>query len=167
VLEKEHDLGELYREIILDHYRSPRGQKEITDPDIVNEGQNPVCGDEIEMKVRMKGDIVDDLGIHCAGCAISVASGSMLSEIAKGKSIPELKKIAAAIKAMLTGGEVDKEIDLGELSDVEVLEGVRQFPVRVKCALLAWVTLIEGLERYENGQSGSEAATTDDRSAVD
>jgi nitrogen fixation NifU-like protein len=163
LLERDHDLGELYREIILDHYRSPRGRHKVDDPDIVNEGQNPVCGDEIELRVRMNGDVIDDLGLHCAGCAISVASGSMLAEIAKGKTISELKQIAAAIKGMLTDGEIPEDVDLGEHSDIEVLEGVRQFPVRIKCALLSWVTLVEGLERYERGDSSSsDVATTEE-----
>lgn len=159
----EQDLSELYRDIILDHYRSPRGRHEVKDPDIVNEGQNPVCGDEIELHVRMNGDVVDDLGLHCAGCAISVASGSMLAEIAKGKTIAELREIAAAVKALLTTGDVSEEIDLGELSDIEVLEGVRQFPVRIKCALLSWVTLVEGLERYEKGATDVEPSTTEEK----
>ncbi len=148
----EQQLDELYRDIILDHYRSPRGRKEIEDPDIVHEGLNPSCGDEIEMKVKMDGDRVARMGIHCAGCAISVASGSMLAEIAEGKTISELKQIAAAIKAMLTGDEgaeeLAEEVHLEDLSDLEVLEGVKQFPVRIKCALLSWVTLVEGLEEY-------------------
>ncbi|MFH0882692.1 MAG: SUF system NifU family Fe-S cluster assembly protein [bacterium] len=162
MLEKEHELGELYRDIILDHYRSPRGRREVDNPDIINEGQNPVCGDEVEMRVRMNGDVIEDLGVHCVGCAISVASGSMLAEIARGKSISELKQIASAIKQMLTNGEPSDAVDLSELSDLEVLEGVRNFPVRIKCALLAWVTLIEGLERYENGKNENHVSTTEE-----
>lgn len=155
----DHQLDEMYRDIILDHYRSPRGRKEVADPTVVNEGMNPSCGDEIELKVRLTGDKVEELGLHCAGCAISVASGSMLSEIAEGRTIGELKRIAAAVKGMLTTGEVPEDVDLDELSDIEVLEGVRQFPVRIKCALLAWVTLIEGLERYENGDTVGTSTT--------
>lgn len=162
MLEKEHELGELYRDIILDHYRSPRGRHDVDHPDIVNEGQNPVCGDEIEMSVRMNGDVIEDLGVHCVGCAISVASGSMLAEVARGKTIAELKQIAAAVKQMLTSGEHSDEVDLGSLSDLEVLEGVRNFPVRVKCALLAWVTLVEGLERYEHGEDNEHVSTTEE-----
>ena len=162
VLEKENELGELYRDIILDHYRSPRGRHEVDHPNIVNEGQNPVCGDDIEMSIRMKGDVVEDLGVHCVGCAISVASGSMLAEVARGKTIAELKQIAAAVKLMLTSGEHSEKVDLGSLSDLEVLEGVKNFPVRVKCALLAWVTLVEGLERYEKGEEGKKPSTTEE-----
>ncbi len=161
MLEKENDLGELYREIILDHYRSPRGHKHVDHPDIVNKGQNPVCGDEIEMHVRMREDVIEDLGVYCTGCAISVASGSMLAEVAKGKSISELKTIAGAIKQMLTTGETDGSVKLSELSDLEVLEGVRDFPVRIKCALLAWVTLVEGLEQYQNGEPEPRVSSTE------
>lgn len=157
----DHQLDEMYRDIILDHYRSPRGRKDVEDPTVVNEGMNPSCGDEIEMKVRLKGDTVEELGVHCAGCAISVASGSMLSEIAEGRTISELKTIAAAVKGMLTTGEMPEEVDLESLSDIEVLEGVRQFPVRIKCALLAWVTLVEGLDRYEKGEPADGTTTTE------
>ena len=157
----DHQLDEMYRDIILDHYRSPRGRKDVENPNVVNEGMNPSCGDEIEMKVRLKGDTIEELGVHCAGCAISVASGSMLSEIAEGRTISELKIIAAAVKGMLTTGEIPEDVDLDSLSDLEVLEGVRQFPVRIKCALLAWVTLVEGLERYEKGEEAGSSTTED------
>lgn len=146
---QDQQLDEMYRDIILDHYRSPRGRKEIDNPDIVNEGMNPSCGDEIEMKVKLNGDVVEQLGVHCAGCAISVASGSMLSEIAEGKTISELKKIAEAIKSLLTDGEITEDMDVDEYGDIGVLEGVKKFPVRIKCALLAWVTLVEGLEKQQ------------------
>ena len=166
MLERENELGELYRDIILDHYRFPRGHKDVDHPNIVNEGQNPVCGDDIEMSIRMNGDVVEDLGVHCVGCAISVASGSMLAEVARGKTIAELKQIAAAVKQMLTTGEHSDDVDLGSLSDLEVLEGVRNFPVRVKCALLAWVTLVEGLERYENGENSDHVSTTEENKSA-
>jgi nitrogen fixation NifU-like protein len=152
---QDHQLDEMYRDIILDHYRSPRGKKEVDNPDIVNEGMNPSCGDEIEMKVKLNGDVVEELGVHCAGCAISVASGSMLSEIAEGKTISELKEIASAVKGLLTNGEFPEELDLDEYGDIGVLEGVKKFPVRIKCALLAWVTLVEGLERQKGEQAQS------------
>ena len=87
----------------------------------------------------------------CAGCAVSVASGSMLSEIVEGKTIEEVKEIARQVKVLLTDDAND--IDLSALGDIEVLQGVRKFPVRIKCALLAWVTLIEGLESWQQSKS--------------
>lgn len=155
-------LSEMYRDIILDHYRSPRGRKDVDDPDIVNEGMNPSCGDEVELKVKLQGDRVEKLGLHCAGCAISVASGSMMAEIAEGRTITELKEIAAAVKGLLTTGEVPDDVELDELSDLDVLEGVKQFPVRIKCALLSWVTLIEGLERYQRGEEVEGITSTEE-----
>lgn len=151
------NLDSLYRDIIMEHYKYPRGKKKLEKADVTTEGKNPVCGDEIEMKLRFIGNKIDDISIECLGCAISVASGSMLADTIKGKSLEEARKIAAAIKAVLKGEKPDGEFDLG---DLEALEGVKKFPVRIKCALLSWTTLIEGLENYENGKKG-EVATTE------
>jgi len=122
------NLDDLYRDIIMDHYKYPRGKKRLDEADVTSEGKNPVCGDEIEMMLKLKGDKIDDVSIECLGCAISVASGSMLADTIRGKSISEVKKIAAAI-------------------------------VRIKCALLSWTTLMEGLENWENGKKSSVAST--------
>jgi len=149
-------LDALYRDIIMDHFKYPRGTAKLTDPDIGNEGKNPTCGDEIQVAVKLDGEMVEDIFVGCKGCAISVASASMLSEIIKGKSVPEVKHIASIIKAMLKGEELKEQIDLG---DLEALRGVKNFPVRIKCALLAWTTLIEGLEAYENRRRASVITT--------
>jgi nitrogen fixation NifU-like protein len=142
-------LSELYRDILMEHYRYPRGKKELPRADLTNEGHNPTCGDEIEIKVNFDGDKVRDVSVNCVGCAISVASGSMLAEIIEGKSITEVKKIAKVVKALLKGEEITEKIDLG---DLEALKGVNKFPVRIKCALLSWTTLINALEARETGQ---------------
>lgn len=142
------NLNEMYRDIIMDHYRDPRGRKDINNADVANEGKNVSCGDEIDVKLKLDGDIVEDVGVHCAGCAISVASGSILSEVVEGKSISEIKNIAAAVRSMLTGEE-ELDDDNEDFGDLSVLEGVKQFPVRIKCALLAWTTLVEGLDNYQ------------------
>jgi len=99
---------------------------------------------------------VKDIYVSCMGCAISVASGSMLAEIIKGKSLDEVKKIANMIKSMLKGEEISKEIDLG---DLEALRGVRKFPVRIKCALLSWTTLIDAVMAKEARQKTSASST--------
>ena len=132
-------LDDMYRDIILDHYRSPRGKKPIDKKDITSDGHNPSCGDEITLSAQVDGDTVEDVYVDCKGCAISIASGSMLAEAVKGRSIEEVRKIAQAVRKILKGEE-DAELP-EELEDIESLRGVRQFPVRVKCALLAWVTL--------------------------
>ncbi len=150
-------LDDMYREIILDHYRSPRGKKPIESADISSDGQNPSCGDEISLEVKMDQGVLKDVHVNCRGCAISVASGSMLAETVKGKSFEEVKRIAEIVRKMLKGETLEVDEDLGDLGS---LRGVRQFPVRVKCALLAWVTLVEGLKNYENGTPGKRSSAT-------
>jgi nitrogen fixation NifU-like protein len=140
-------LDDLYREIIMDHYHSPRGAKKLDEPDIKNEGTNPSCGDEIEVALKVDDHTIGDVSVACKGCAISVASGSMLAEAIKGKSLDEVKRIAATVKEMLKGHDVKLDGDLG---DIEVLKNINKFPVRVKCALLSWTTLIDCLEALEN-----------------
>ncbi len=94
-------LDDLYRDILMEHYRFPRGKHPLAHEDIHNEGQNPSCGDEIELALELDGEKVKNVYVSCMGCAISVASGSMLAEVTKGKTLEEIKKIAATIKAML------------------------------------------------------------------
>jgi len=149
-------LSDLYRDIIMEHYRFPRGHRLIEHPDIANQGQNPVCGDEIEIKVKMDGDIVEKLSVNCVGCAISVASGSMLAEIIEGKTISEVKQIAEVVKKILKGDEIDDDTDLG---DLEALKGVKKFPVRIKCALLSWTTLVNAIEASETGKKTEVTST--------
>ncbi len=153
-----HSLDDMYREIILDHYRSPRGKKPVDHADITSNGHNPSCGDEISMEVEMDHGVLKDVHVNCRGCAISVASGSMLAEVVKGRSFDDVKRIAESVRKMLKGEDVELPSDIG---DIDALQGVRQFPVRVKCALLAWVTLVEGLKQYEAGQGDrtAEAST--------
>jgi len=148
-------LDDMYRDIILDHYRSPRGSTPLQMADFSTNGHNPSCGDELKLAVKIDDDIVKDIYIDCKGCAISTASGSMLAEVLVGKTVEEARKIATIVRGMLKGEDVDIPDDLG---DIDSLEGVKQFPVRIKCALLAWVTFMEGLKNYESGSS--EAATT-------
>ncbi len=150
------NLDELYRDIIMDHYRYPRGKKTIEDGDLKNEGKNPICGDEIEVVLKLNGDQVEDISVECMGCAISVASGSMLVDAIRGKSIKEVKKIAKAVKSILKGEGTNGDFELG---DLEALEGVNKFPVRIKCALLSWTTLVEGIKNWENGKGGKVVTT--------
>jgi len=150
------NLDDLYRDIILDHYKYPRGKKKIKRADVKNEGKNPVCGDEIELSVKIHDKKIEDISVDCIGCAISVASGSMLADALKGKSIEEVKRIAKEVKALLKGEITEAEADLGDLN---ALEGVKKFPIRVKCALLSWTTLIDGLEAWENNGSSKKSTT--------
>jgi nitrogen fixation NifU-like protein len=150
-------LADLYRDIIMDHYRYPRGRKQLENADLMNEGQNPVCGDEIAVSLKLIDGKVDDVAVECVGCAISVASGSMLADVVRGKTLMEVKLIATAVRTLLKGEPPPADIDLG---DLEALAGVKNFPVRIKCALLSWTTLVNGIEAMEKGWE-AKATTTE------
>jgi nitrogen fixation NifU-like protein len=148
-----NQLDDMYRDVILDHYKAPRGAQPLPMADITSDGSNPSCGDELTLQVKMDNGVVKDIHIACRGCAISVASGSMLAEIVKGRPLAEVKVIAELVRKMLKG-EGDVEIP-EEFEDLDALQGVKKFPVRIKCALLAWVTFIEGIRNYENDSADS------------
>lgn len=150
-------LDQLYRELILDHYRRPRGAEPVPSPDRRAEGQNPLCGDECSVALRLDGDRVARVGFRGRGCSISVASGSMMAQEAPGKSLEELRRLHRAVRDLLQGKGAPPGVDLG---DMEALEGVAQFPVRVKCALLPWSTLLEALDCP--GGAGGAPATTEE-----
>jgi len=146
--QQELELDELYRELILDHYKHPRHNEPLPDADVVAEGYNPLCGDEIEMQLTFDGDELSGIGITGRGCAISRASGSMMSELVMGKSIGEIRRLTDEFKEMMTNADAPAPEDLG---DLEALQGVAKFAVRVKCATLAWHTLADGIEQHEKG----------------
>ena len=152
------ELDSLYREVVLDHYRCPRGKKVIVDPDVENLGLNPVCGDECRVALKMKDGRILDAAILSRGCAISVASGSILAELLIGKSPEEVDRLLQAFRVILHGGKPPPDLDLG---DLDALSGVKELPVRVKCALLAWTTLSDALKRpgKEGGQPPSPSST--------
>ena len=150
-------LEDLYREIILDHYRNPRNRGELeTPPALRVEGFNPLCGDEIVLYLDFDTDGgVADIRISGQGCSISQSSASMMSAAVKGKSVAEIDELTRAFKAMMSihentleGAETTEAIDAPEvkLGDLEALRGVVKFPVRIKCATLAWNTLAQGIE---------------------
>ena len=144
----EVELDELYREVILDHYRNPRNRKPVEGADIEREGFNPFCGDDIVLQVRMAdGDHIEDIGFHGQGCSISQASASMLTDLVKGKTLKDAQEIMEMFRAIMRGNEPSEE-ELERLGDLEALQGVRKFPMRIKCALLAWSALEEGIEEY-------------------
>jgi nitrogen fixation protein NifU and related proteins len=150
-------LEDLYREIILDHYRNPRNRGELPVPPSTRvEGFNPLCGDEIVVYLDVEGDVVRDVRIGGQGCSISQSSASMMSSAVKGKTLDEVKALSRAFKAMMSiheqsldgNGADDPADDLDEvkLGDLEALRGVVKFPVRIKCATLSWNTLLQGLD---------------------
>ncbi len=154
-------LEDLYREIILDHYRSPRNRGELESPPAIRtEGFNPLCGDEIVVYIEVNDGTVSDVKIGGQGCSISQSSASMMSAAVKGKSVDQARALIRAFKAMMSIHERSLDADgkeTGEaevvapdpdvkLGDLEALQGVVKFPVRIKCATLSWNTLAQGLD---------------------
>ena len=136
-----NDLGDLYQEIILDHYKKPRNAGRIDQPSCSAAGDNPLCGDKISVTVKKSGDRIEDIRWNGAGCAISTASASLMSEAVKGKTLREFEGLFDRFHAMVTGTGGSEGLD-----KLEVFSGVSEFPVRVKCASLAWHTLKAALE---------------------
>ena len=145
-------LEDLYREIILDHYRTPRNRGELPPPASHAVGHNPLCGDEIDVYLQVDGDTVTDVKVGGQGCSISQSSASMMSQAVKGRSVAQVRALVRRFKGMMSieepdgDGAADVEIKLG---DLEALQGVVKFPVRIKCATLAWNTLLEALAEAE------------------
>jgi len=142
------DLQELYQEVVLDHNRRPRNFKR---PDHVNrtaEGFNPLCGDQVNVYLNVEDDVITDVGFEGVGCAISKASTSMMTESVKGRTTAEAEEIFSAFRAMVTG-KADGASDVELLGDLEVFQGVSQYPARIKCATLSWHALQAALDSSE------------------
>jgi nitrogen fixation NifU-like protein len=156
-------LEDLYREIILDHYRSPRNRGDLPVPPAHKvEGFNPLCGDEVVLYIDVdpETDTVRDVKIAGQGCSISQASTSMMSAAVKGKSLEETRQLIRAFKALMSihesklegesdGSDLQAELEGVRLGDLEALQGVVKFPVRIKCATLAWNTLQQALDEAQ------------------
>ena len=136
------EIGALYQEMILDHYRRPRNKGTLEKPDASVEMKNPLCGDEITLQVAFDGDSVCDLRFSGRGCSISQASASMMTQLVKGKSPEEIEAIRTQFRDLMLGNASADESQLGSL---RALSGVARFPARVKCALLAWNALERAL----------------------
>jgi nitrogen fixation NifU-like protein len=168
-------LEDLYREIILDHYRSPRNRGELESPPAYRvEGFNPLCGDEIVVTLIVEGDVVSDIKIAGTGCSISQSSASLMSAAVKGKPVAEVRDLIRTFKGMMSihestlpsangsasgdgsGSAVELDvvepeiIDVDALGELAALQGVVKFPVRIKCATLSWNTLAQGLDESES-----------------
>jgi len=156
-------LEDLYREIILDHYRNPRNRGELSSPPATRvEGFNPLCGDEIVLYLDVEDGVVKDIRIGGQGCSISQSSASMMSSAVKGRTLDEIRALSRAFKGMMSiheasldgdgdGTDPDDALDPSthdevKLGDLEALRGVVKFPVRIKCATLSWNTLLQGLD---------------------
>ena len=151
-------LEDLYKEIILDHYRSPRHHGELECPPAhKTEGFNPLCGDEVSLTFELQGEVIRELLITGQGCSISQASASRMSAAVQGKSVDEVRNLTRQFKAMMSIHEesigakdaTSEDAKSLELGDLDALKGVVKFPVRIKCATLSWNTLLTGLDELE------------------
>jgi len=146
-------IQELYRETILDHYRNPRRRGSLAEAHLHAEGNNPSCGDEFSLDVVIENGVFIDAATQGQGCSISQASGSMMAEAIVGKSVTEVAALIHQFKLMMSIEEGDSPIDPERpgavLGDLEALQGVRKFPVRIKCADLPWATLQDALSQAE------------------
>lgn len=139
------DLKDLYRDVIVDHNRNPRNFGRLDPADAHADGHNPLCGDRLSLYVNLDGDRVREVKFDGSGCAISVASASLLTEAVKGKTRGEVKALFEDMHTLLT--RYDANVDPAPLGKLAALSGVREFPARVKCASLCWHTLNAALDR--------------------
>ena len=138
-------LDELYREVILDHFKNSSHRGQVSGAQIKVTGNNPLCGDELVFSLKLDGGRVEKARFDAKGCAISQAAASMLSQQVEGKTLDEIRQTIEAMKDLMQGKDPDPALDLG---DLESLAGVRKFPVRVKCAALSWNVVEQGLNDY-------------------
>ena len=134
------ELSELYQELILDHNRRPRNFGSLPDANRSAEGYNPLCGDKLKVYLRLENDRIAGVSFEGSGCAISKASASLMTDAVKGQTIIDATALFDRVHAMLTT-PIDRPVDASDVGKLAVLSGVREFPVRIKCASLAWHTL--------------------------
>lgn len=147
------ELGELYQQVILDHNKKPRNFRALEDATQAAEGQNPLCGDQLTVYLKLEGDRVGEVSFVGSGCAISKASASMMTQAVKGRTRAEAERLFEEFHRMVTG-ELDEEATPNELGRLKIFAGVREYPARVKCASLPWHTMHAAL-------AGESAATTE------
>ncbi len=151
------DLRDLYQEIILDHNKRPRNFRCPEDANRKAQGDNPLCGDKVTIYVTLKDGIVKDVGFQGRGCAISVASASLMTEALKGKTEAAARALFKRFHANMIGGSPEDQPDDPEMDKLSVLSGVREYPMRVKCATLSWHTLVAALDREDHPVSTETA----------
>jgi nitrogen fixation NifU-like protein len=140
------ELSDLYQEVILDHNKRPRNFRALEDATHVAEGYNPLCGDRLSLYLKLDGDIITDVGFQGSGCAISKASASLMTDTLKGRDVKDVRELFEKFHRMVT---TPTDIEVEDLGKLSALAGVREFPVRVKCASLAWHTLKAALSRAQ------------------
>lgn len=142
------ELSELYQQVILDHNKKPRNFRKLDTANHSAEGYNPLCGDHLTVYVDLDDDLVKDVGFEGSGCAISKASASMMTQVVKGKSKEQVETLFKEFHSMVTG-ELDEETEENSLGNLKIFAGVREFPVRVKCATLPWHTMYAALNKQD------------------
>ena len=142
------ELSELYQQVILDHNKKPRNFRKLEDANYSADGYNPLCGDQLTVYMNLEDDVVKDVGFEGSGCAISKASASMMTQAIKGKRKEEAENLFKEFHSMVTG-ELDEETQENSLGNLRIFAGVREFPVRVKCATLPWHTMHAALNKQE------------------
>ncbi|ETT81958.1 Fe-S cluster assembly sulfur transfer protein SufU [Viridibacillus sp. FSL R5-0477] len=138
-----NNLDQLYRSVIMDHYKKPRNKGALEGSNVTIDMNNPTCGDRIRLTLQVNNGIVEDAKFDGEGCSISMSSASMMTQTVKGKTVEEAQNLAHIFSDMMLGKEYDDSIDLG---DVEALSGVSKFPARIKCATLAWKAMEKGVQ---------------------
>ncbi|MBN8193594.1 SUF system NifU family Fe-S cluster assembly protein [Bacillus sp. NTK074B] len=141
-----NNLDQLYRQVIMDHYKNPRNKGSLEDGSFTIDMNNPTCGDRIHLTLKVENGVVQDAKFDGEGCSISMASASMMTQAVKGKKIEEALKLSKIFSDMMQGNEYDDDVDLG---DIEALQGVAKFPARIKCATLAWKAMEKGVSEEE------------------
>jgi nitrogen fixation NifU-like protein len=152
------DLKDLYRDVIVDHNRNPRNFGKLEPADAHADGYNPLCGDQLSLYVTLEGERLREVKFEGKGCAISIASASLLTEAVTGKSRSEVRQLFDTVHALLTRQDAQPDASLGKLT---ALSGVREFPARVKCASLCWHTLHAALERHGAAVAPDESVSTE------
>jgi nitrogen fixation NifU-like protein len=142
------ELSELYQQVILDHNKKPRNFRKLEAPSHTAEGYNPLCGDQMTVYLNIADDQVEEVAFEGSGCAISKASASMMTQAVKGKSKEEVEALFREFHSMVTG-ELNEETEENSLGNLKIFAGVREFPVRVKCATLPWHTLHAALNKQD------------------
>ncbi|MBU0740846.1 SUF system NifU family Fe-S cluster assembly protein [bacterium] len=151
-------MDDLYREVILDHHRSPRGAEKLAAHDVEASGKNPSCGDEVTLQLGFDGERISSVAVLSRGCAIATASGSILAELAVGRTLAEVVRLAETFRGHMRG-DIPELPDALDTGDLEVLTGVRRFPARVKCALLPWLTALEAVRARGQGRAVGVSTT--------
>lgn len=139
-----NNLDQLYRSVIMDHYKNPRNKGSLENESVTIDMNNPTCGDRIHLTLKLEDGIVQDAKFDGEGCSISMSSASMMTQIIKGKKLDEALELADIFSKMMLGEEFDT--DKYDLGDVEALQGVAKFPARIKCATLAWKAMEKGVQ---------------------